>query len=72
MILDGVRGKHSRIMVGWDAVIFDVWVRLFPRIFASSVGKKVVGLTAVILRKSYWPAFQIGLFFFLCRKFYKW
>lgn len=56
MIIAGVKGEKTRILVGWDAVIIDWWVRAFPRIFINPVGKVVVPLTAIILRKAYLPA----------------
>ena len=56
MILTGVQGNSTRIMVGWDAVIMDWWIRLFPRIFVNPVGKVLVPLTAIFLRRAYLPA----------------
>eukprot|EP01047_Picozoa_sp_COSAG01_P009521 COSAG01_NODE_392_length_17668_cov_5.382264_6_plen_142_part_00 len=49
MIVDGVKRGKTRIMVGWDATIIDIWVRAFPRIFlndaatALAMGSGVVG-----------------------------
>eukprot|EP01065_Artemidia_motanka_P000831 TRINITY_DN10393_c0_g1_i1.p2 TRINITY_DN10393_c0_g1~~TRINITY_DN10393_c0_g1_i1.p2 ORF type:complete len:345 (+),score=149.55 TRINITY_DN10393_c0_g1_i1:59-1036(+) len=55
MILDGVKKGSTRIRVGWDAVYFDWWVRLFPRIFETQAGAGLVMLTSVVLRRLYGP-----------------
>ena len=56
MIVQGVKNESTRIMVGWDAVIMDWWVRLFPRIFNSNAGEILVALTSVVGRHFYFPA----------------
>lgn len=40
-IIDGVLAGKSRIMVGWDAVFLDLWVRAFPRIFMTPLGRLI-------------------------------
>eukprot|EP00940_MAST-03C_sp_MAST-3C-sp2_P000555 g555.t1 len=55
MIIDGTISGNTRVMVGWDAVIMDWWVRLLPRIFMSEAGKFLVGLTSVVGRHFYVP-----------------
>jgi len=56
MIIGGVKSETTRIMVGWDAVIMDWWVRLFPRIFMSNAGEILVAATSVVGRHFYFPA----------------
>lgn len=48
IIFEAVRRKQTRVLVGWDAKVMDLWVRGFPRIFASASGKALVMVTAVI------------------------
>lgn len=56
MIVDGVKAGKTRIMVGWDAVIMDWWVRAFPRMWNSQVGGAVIMLTSIVGRHFYLPA----------------
>lgn len=45
IIFDAVRRKQTRVLVGWDATVMDLAVRLFPRIFASASGTALVLVT---------------------------
>ena len=56
MIVDGTIARRTRILVGWDAVIVDWWVRAFPRIFLAPVMGKVAILSGVIGRHLVLPA----------------
>eukprot|EP01062_Namystynia_karyoxenos_P078063 TRINITY_DN7984_c0_g1_i1.p1 TRINITY_DN7984_c0_g1~~TRINITY_DN7984_c0_g1_i1.p1 ORF type:complete len:356 (+),score=99.95 TRINITY_DN7984_c0_g1_i1:137-1069(+) len=60
MIMDGVRAGSTRIRIGWDAVYFDWWVRLFPRIWETQAGAGLVFVTSAVLRKFYGPLFGAG------------
>eukprot|EP00041_Stephanoeca_diplocostata_P031991 m.1011804 g.1011804 ORF g.1011804 m.1011804 type:complete len:365 (+) comp24063_c1_seq1:133-1227(+) len=55
MIVDGAKNKQTRIMVGWDAVMMDWWVRLFPRIFMTRLGGGLVMLTSLTTRHFFLP-----------------
>jgi NAD(P)-dependent dehydrogenase (short-subunit alcohol dehydrogenase family) len=55
MIIDGVQAGKLRILVGWDAVIMDWWVRMFPTIVMSETGAAIVGITSVVGRHVYKP-----------------
>ena len=37
-IIDGVVAGRTRVMVGWDAVLMDWWIRAFPRAFLWPFG----------------------------------
>jgi NAD(P)-dependent dehydrogenase (short-subunit alcohol dehydrogenase family) len=56
MIVDGVVARKSRIMVGWDAVFLDLWVRAFPRIFVSPLGRLVSMGSSTVARHLVKPA----------------
>lgn len=48
IILDGVVWKRTRVLVGWDAYIMDWWIRLFPRVYNSRLGRALVMGTSVV------------------------
>eukprot|EP00928_Gymnodinium_smaydae_P075815 TRINITY_DN58827_c0_g1_i1.p1 TRINITY_DN58827_c0_g1~~TRINITY_DN58827_c0_g1_i1.p1 ORF type:complete len:337 (-),score=44.48 TRINITY_DN58827_c0_g1_i1:84-1094(-) len=55
MIVDGVRAGKLRILVGWDAVIMDWWVRAFPTLYWYDAGAALVFISSVIGRHFYGP-----------------
>ena len=68
VIFEGVRRKQTRVLVGWDAAIMDLWVRLFPRIFATKSGQALLMGSAVVGQHLLVPTavalMGAGLFFF--------
>jgi len=46
-IIQGMKKDSTRIMVGYDAPIIDMWVRLFPRLYMTAIGTSLMGATAL-------------------------